>query len=460
MGKIFVSFTIVSTSNFFLVAREELTGTEVYRSEVLTPPHVQRNKVITPVNPVMHSVELWTTLDGINLDTLRARASVDASIDTKISFKPIQFIVDAGRGAPHYDPVSGQPKWENPDITLTYDPDEEAYNFVVFKGGFGAVDIATHLALLPDGHGFEWIDGQMFGEGEEYTVMINELVTVHDDGGDSVSFPNGIVNITENTSFSFTHYGKMLLINGTDPVITLDIAAMGTIPNNTMFSVSTHSGTQNYGAIDLPSGAYCVINRIQRNVIYLRPGIVVQFIKDGDTLVIVNGVDGFKQRGQRIHADGTPPIDALPETGLWYLKSEYPGIYEEYVNTLNAGEFATGADDSTPDIENKAKFIIGTTKFRMPDTRGLTVKATDGVRLSNSFEMGEVGGHNHGGLTDIPTRAHGASSSALTGAVGFLVNTEASEPEGLGAATLTVLNNDPGQANTVDNVASNFYRLL
>lgn len=460
MGKIFVSFTIVSTANFFLVARENLTGAEVYRSAVLTPPHVQRNITITPVNPVMHSVELWTTVDGINLDTLRARCDVDASIDSKVSFTPITFIPGNGRSAPHYDPVVDQPVYTNPDITLTYDPATDSYNFVVSKSGFGLVDIGMHLTLLPDGHGFEWADGQVFSEGEEYTIMLNELVTIHESGTTGASFPTGIIEITEDTTFSAAHYGKLLLLNGTNPVITIDITAMGSIPDNTMFSVNTHGGIQNYAAIDLPVSAYCLINRIQRNIIYFRPGVQVQFIKSGDTLIVVNGGDAFADRGKRVFADGTTPIDALPETGVWYLKADYPGIFNEYVNTLNAGEFATGADDSTPADADKAKFVIGVNKFRTPDTRGLTVKATEVARLSNSIEDEEVGSHEHGGLADVPTGAHSSGSSALTGAVRFLVNTAVSTPQGLGAATLTVLGNSVGEKNKIDNVAANFYRLI
>lgn len=460
MGKIFVSFTIVSTANFFLVARENLNGAEVYRSAVLTPPHIQRNIEISPVNPVMHSVELWTTLDNINLDTLRARCSVDASMNNKVSFTPVTFIPGNGRGAPHYDPIPDQTQWANPDITLTYDVATDSYNFVLFKSGFGAVDIGTHLGLLTDGHGLEWTDGLVFSEGEEYTLMINELITVAESSGGGSSFPSGIVEITEDTAFSSTHYGKMLIINGIDPVVILSIAAMAAIPDNTMFSVSTHNGTQNYGAIDLPSGAYCLISRVQRNTVYIRPGEQVQFIKSGVTLVIVNGGSAFAGRGARVYADGTAPINALPETGVWYLKVDYPGLFDEYVNTLSVGEFATGADDSTPADADRTKFIIGTLKFRTPDTRGLVVKATEAARLSNSVEAGAVGSHTHPGLSSVPTGAHSSSSSALSGAVRFLVNTDVSTPQGSGNVSVTIAGNSTGVENTVPNVASNFYRLI
>jgi hypothetical protein len=64
MAKIFVSFTIVATGNFFLVARENSNPTaEVFRSPLLVPPHGQRNITIDGINPVMHRVELWSTVD-------------------------------------------------------------------------------------------------------------------------------------------------------------------------------------------------------------------------------------------------------------------------------------------------------------------------------------------------------------------------------------------------------------
>src|SRR5687768_5608326 len=101
MAKIFISFNIVSTADFLMVVRESDDPlAEVYRSDVLTPPHTIRNVTVDDLNPVMHRVEFWTTSDGTTLDELRGVCDIDASIANEVAFGFIQFVVDRGNGAP------------------------------------------------------------------------------------------------------------------------------------------------------------------------------------------------------------------------------------------------------------------------------------------------------------------------------------------------------------------------
>lgn len=457
-GKIFVSFTIVSTSNFFLVAREKDSPAEVYRSAVLTPPHIQRNVTISPVRPVMHSVELWTTVDGVNLDVLRARCDVDASIDTKVSFTPIQFIVGAGRSAPHYDPVADQPVWNNPDITLTNEGN--TYNFLVFKSGYGSVDIGAHLSLLPDGHGFEWIDGTYFSADEEYTVMINELVTVPVSGGESgLSYPEDVVILPGNTVFDNTMYNKLLYADSVT-AFNLNIADISVIPEGTKFGINTHNSTLTACTIQLPGGSVCYIRGFGRNSIYIGKSEIVQFIKKGLNLFLLSGGEGMCNVGQRITCDGIPPVNSLPEWGGWYLKADYPRLFYWYVNELPVGELGVGTQDVTPNAANATKWIIGSTKFWIPDTRGRHLKGASSSRLANSNEEAKVGTHIHKNFSGLRTGAHGGSSTPANGAIRLLVNTELSG--GLDGGTMEDAQVEPnaiGVENEVSNIATNFYRL-
>jgi hypothetical protein len=176
--------------------------------------------------------------------------------------------------------------------------------------------------------------------------------------------------------------------------------------------------------------------------------------------VVLNGGDAFSNRGQRIFADGTAPINVLPETGGWYAKADYPGLFEEYVNNLPPAELGTGSDTVLPTGDNKYKWIIGVSMFWVPDTRDQYIKASGVLRLSGSHVNEAVGSHTHPGLASVPTRAHASSSSALSGSVGFLVNTAVSTPQGVGNVSVTIAQNATGQKNDVDNVASNLYRLL
>jgi hypothetical protein len=452
MAKIFVSFNIVSTADFLLIAREkEFPLAEVYRSDLLEPPHTQRNITIINLNPVMHSVELWTTTDGTTLEELRGQCDIDASLVNTSSYDFLQFIVDRGNGAPYYDPTSGSTQYVNPDL--------DGKDYLVFKPSYGPLVWGYHIAEITGG-GFEFIDGQQFGADEEYTVMINNLVTTSSTTSGR-GYPEDVVEITGDIAFGSTHYNKLIEVNGSSTLVEVDISNIDTIPEGTVFGINTHNGTQRYTVLQLPASKYCLIFGVQRNAVYVGAGEEVTFIKKGAYLRLVNWDGDYRRIGQRIECDGTAPANTLPESGGWYLHTDYPRIFNWYVDNLPPGELGAGADDITPDAGNITKWIIGATKFWVPDTRSRFVRNVPIGRLAGSNQADQVGSHTHPGVSAIPTGAHGSSSSALTGAIRFLVNTFASGGNNTATATLTVAENIGGAAeNRPVEVAANFYRVI
>lgn len=387
MAKIFVSFTIVSTANFFLVAREtDNPLAEVYRSGVLTPPHTQRNITIPDLNPVMHRVELWTTVDGVNLNQLRGRCDIDASQYTQVAFSSIYFIVD--RGFP-LDPVSGQGQYDNPALA--------GKDYTVFMPGFGPLIEGIHIDRNRDVNnvdlgGFHFTNGQVFLPDAEYTIMIANLTTQQITAGNNSGYPNTIIPVIGNIDLAQPHYTNLLeVVSQNNNNITITIPDINLIPENTKFGINTHNFNTDHGyrytILQLPVGAYTLIEGVQRNAVYISRGENVSFMKQGAYLRIINDWTGPKMVGKRVFCDGTQPVNGLPMLGGWYLISQYPRLFYWYVNNLNPGELGTGyTDDQNPDVFTRLRWIIGVNKFWVPDhTNGFYRNFGTG-RAINTFE--------------------------------------------------------------------------
>lgn len=407
MAKIYISFNITSTSDFLMVVRENSNLlAEVYRSDLLEPPHSQRNITVDNLNPVMHTVQFWTTIDGTTLGELRGQCEIDASISNTTSFDFIQFIVDRGQGAPAYDPASGQGQYVNTDL--------DGKDYVVFKPGFGALIWGLHIDTITGG-GFEYIDGQEFSNAEEYTIMINNLVTTSD-ASSGRGYPDGVVEFTGDITFGSTHYNKLLEANCAGALPVIDIPSIDAIPENTVFGINTHNGSQRYVTLQLDSGKYCLVFGQQRNAVYIGKGEEVTFIKKGAYLRIVNWDGDYRRIGERVFTDSTPPVNSIEEGAGWLLKTDYPRLFNWYIDELNPAETVSGTDDVQPSVQDRGKWNIGATKFWVPDRRGKFNRNNDGLS-----EPGDYGAPSLGPLPNSAFKlviAHGGAGGFIEGYAG------------------------------------------
>lgn len=366
-AKIFVSFNVITTSDVILVAREMSAPlAEVFR-QFYAAPHTQQNLTITPVNPVMHIVQVYKTTDGVTLGQLMGQCDIDASISTQQAFNIVTFIVDRGlTGTPNFDPTTPTNQYVNPEI--------DGKTYVVFKPGFGALQFGTHIQTIAGG-GFEFINGDQFNPGEEYTLMVSDLVTttVVTSGA---GYPSDVMEIVGNINLGPSHYTKLLEVNAAGVTI-INIVDINAIPNSTVFGINTHNGTQTAVILQLPATKYCLVNGVQRNAIYIGRAEEASFIKKGNYLRILNWDGDYKRLGQRVYADTIAPANCFPEVGGWYAKADYPRIWNWYIAALPGSEVIAGTDDVTPGAADVAKWGAGLNKFWVPDTGGYFIRNQD-----------------------------------------------------------------------------------
>lgn len=426
---------------------------------VKNPPHASpHNFDFTDLDPGTYIVKIHESPDGSTLGNLRHDFWVDATLQKLQSYEVKTFQVGLGRGTPYYDPADQDEDYINTDL--------DGLTYTVFKPGYGPLDWDANITPYTGG-GFSFTDGQKFSQDEIYTILISNLVTQPIVSGGGNSYPEDIVEFTGDIAFGSTHYNMLLEANSSNAIVTITIADLSSVPDGTLFGINTHNGSQRYVTLQLPATKYCLINGSQRNAAYIGKGEEVTFIKKGNYLRIVNWDGDYRRVGEKVFADGNAPANGIALTGQWLLKTDYPRIFNWYVNNLPVGEFGTGTDDVTPSGDNIRKWIIGTSKFWIPDHRNMHYRVTDGTRLANSYQADSVGPGNvrtsswtGNGIGKNGVGSGGVGFLATMGDGGAISSDSASGTNNNSARTGTWTIVSPEGESRVKNVAANVYVII
>lgn len=383
MGDIRLSVGQVNiTDHLLIIFREVQNPNAIVRQLDEYPVPASFNIFESGFNNVVHYIDFRNSVDGVSLGTLLSTFVYDVK-EQRLIGERRYYIVDGG-GA--NDPVSG-------DMFIT-DPYLDGKNiYGVFKENF--------RFLVPE---MEWehVDDTVTllvgGEFQPAEVIMVEISYQQDTpGGGGAAFPADIVDVPNDMTITASEYNMMLEANGSNTILTITMPDFITIPDLTKFQFNTDKGAQRYLAIVLPGGAYCQVGNKQRTTIYMGKGEQLSVIKKGNYLRIINWTGDHMRVGRKEKADGTAPLNSIPELGGWLLKTDYPRIFNWYVNELPPGELGTGTQDVNPDADNRTKWIIGSTKFWVPDTGGYFDRAIDpdgnidDVRLAGSNQADAVG---------------------------------------------------------------------
>lgn len=384
-------------------------GAEIDRITIPAPHDEPQTFQFNDLVPGTYIGKVHDTPDGTTLGNIRHDFWADASLEKLLAYTIKTFQVGLGRGTPYYDPADQDEDYINPDL--------DGLTYTVFKPGYGPLDWAANITPYTGG-GFSFTDGQKFSQDEIYTILISNLVTQPLDSTSGSAYPDDVVELTGDTAFGSGHYNKLLEVNSVSTLVTITISDLNSVPDGTLFGINTHNGSQRYVTLQLPATKYCLINGSQRNAVYVGKGEEVNFIKKGNYLRIVNWDGDYRRVGEKVFADGNAPANGIALTGQWLLKTDYPRIFNWYVNNLPVGEFGAGTDDVTPSGDNIRKWIIGVNKFWVPDHRNMHYRVTDGTRLANSYQADAVGPANI--RTSAWTGNGIGKNSVGSGGVGFL----------------------------------------
>jgi hypothetical protein len=369
--------------------------------EVYTAPHAQETYLRTEpdVLPVMYIMRFWRSSDGISLDTeIPIALAVDASTGAVSPVTRIEYNVD---GPEDTDPVSGQNQLRDARLLNK--------NYWVEERGTGSLFTDEITDRSDDGGGFDFTDPfKNFENGGRYAAYIIEESDETGSGSSPVA-GDGVV-LLEGPSDDFVMAsmgGKLLIAAYTDPVGTLNFAALATIPDCS-FRYQTHGGAQNYGVWQLNPGDTVQFMNQAVNKLYFAKGESIE-------CSIVSGVMYVWSYNGRAAIRGAVYGDSnstragmlgnllLADESTGVLEgNDYPGLLA-YVQSLPAGAFVSLALWGTSQVvnsgkinqatvyPNKSKWGITGTQIRVPHLAGMVSKYLASGEAAGRYEHDQVG---------------------------------------------------------------------
>lgn len=405
MGEIKLSLREVGVTGYLKVqAREVNNPGAVVANETIPPPIPDPyGLVFTGLNEVPHYVDFYESSDGVVMGLLLMTIYYD--VGSGVATSEMRFYKADGVGP--YDPASGTAAITDPYLT--------GKNVIkVFKEGFrfleGSVEFiqSGSTVTIPVS---DALPDPTFGVGEKISLEIAYAAS----SSSSVAgqgYPKSVIEITSDATLNTTHYNNLMEAIGAGSILTVNIPALSMIPDGIKFGFTTDNGSQRYLAITVPPGNFFAVGKQQRGTIWLAQGEQITLIKKGYYMRVVSWTGDHLRVGDRVTKDGTPPLNSLPETGGWYLKSEYPRLWEWYINTLPPADIVNSSDDAVLNGLLRTKWAVGTTKFWVPDRKNYFDRISDGTRRA-----GDVQGPQVGAFDMELTKANGFSGNPSGGDV-------------------------------------------
>jgi hypothetical protein len=406
------------TGKLLIVWREVVQGNP-------TPPETGRSAAfnfpydavysINSINPVVHEVELWRSDDGVALDELIKRWSIDASVFNTAVLVTYQYKV--GRG--NSDSTPGE-AWADPADGDTILSDERINGaakseLIVHESGYG-----RHLDEeydLHTGGGIELLYGKTFDQDvawsitwskivpQSVTVATNNLyadVAVLEDGRDLY------IDSTDNL------YNKLVIAVGSGSVIAIVFPDLTLIPDNTKVTFNTHNMASNYLKLQLDGADTIGFLGENKNVIYLAKGEEISLYFKGGVGYIYH-YDGRALYRGNVQRD--MDTSRMSDHGGFLLADEstgvldaddYPALYEwvENLPASHAVPFGSGAGQWSQSVTvnagkineattypNKSKYGIDTTarQFRVPHLKNLSARFINTGEFPGRYQHDTVG---------------------------------------------------------------------
>jgi hypothetical protein len=428
------SIGIVNITGYLrVVAREVNNPTSEVADIVFAPPHpTTRNIQIDNLNPVMHFFDFYESVDGIVLGTLLATYSVDVGKIYQASFTIYDFIVD--RGQPN-DPTVGETAYHNTAMAGLLDA-----NVVVTQRGVGPRNYEDEIELL-DAGGFQFKSPstETFVHDDRWYIMVANLVTQTATVVARTIYTD-IMEFNSDVVISGTHYNKLLEANGaTTNILSIFFPALSTIPDDTVFGVNTHFGSQRYVAIIMTGTDRIRFMGAAKDKTWLARGEDIMFIKKGSVLKVEHYNGDYRRVGEIVKGD-LAPLNGIAETGGWKNIADYPRFFYEFVNHIPLGQLAAKSDIDSNDLVEITKFSIDSIggKFWVPDSGGyfdrnvdpngdVDTRRSGGNRYTGNWQSMMVQDHLHSTGIKLNSQDYvdgGASPNNIgTSAPGALINT-------------------------------------
>jgi hypothetical protein len=365
------------------------------------PPHPS-SRVVSQLlqDDVAHICKIYYSPDGIVLGALKHEWEFQPTNESLDGRAPLELTVIAPGGTPTEFQIEGdQDEYNNTDLA--------ALEFYPVQRVTGPAK-DDEWDVIPTG-GFKLLGGRTFTEDD--TWFLHFIPKIRIDSFPSQGQLNDLKIVTASETMDTTYHRNENYADFATNIGTTTFPLLGTLPNMKL-KFSTHGGLQRYWKLQLAVGNTAKFFGVNKNVIYLGKGEVIEFIIKSGLLYVIDYKGDAARVGQRIWGDKLEN-NTLFRDGTEYNQADYPRVIE-WMDSLPLGQvvdYATWDTSSIVDGEtiypNKGKFARddGAGTFRVPDDRDramialkhldATVDATRQSQGPGSFQKNTFKSHVH-----------------------------------------------------------------
>lgn len=318
------------------------------------------------IRDIVYRISLFEQPGGTGIGTLIKAHEVTPSTSTIVFDADIETIVDGGED---YDPVSGAST--SPIITELIGKD---YYVVQRSVGQRRLERTPEITINEDGS-YTLNSPETFNPEDTWIIKIRPTFVINPLGSQAGPNYKDVVLITTDTTLTNLDMGKLLIVDGALPILTIQLPPINDLSEKVTLSVQA-VGTNNINVvIKAATGETISATGTTSNTFILSRGTEAQIIKLGSTLYGSTDDTDVKRRGQ-LEWGYSVGLNRLWADGSEYLVADYPGL-KKAMDNMEVGTVATYAQKTDAAYRGYYAISLDGLNFKLPDLRDMFVRGLE-----------------------------------------------------------------------------------
>lgn len=334
------------------------------------PPHgqVYNFSFVNNIRDIVYRIDLYDQPGGVGVGNLIKSHNVTVSTSTLIVDADIETIVDGGQPE---DPTGGA-------STSPIIPALVGKDFYVVQRGIGQLREVRDVETIDNLDGsYSLTGGNTFNTQDTYVIKIRAQYVVNPPGSQSISIYKDILLITTDTDLTSADFGKLLIVDGSTPVVTLQLPALATIIEKVSLFIESVGTSHINVVLKAAIGETITATGTTSNTFILSRGTKAELMKLGTTLYGFTDDNDIKCRGQ-IEWGYSVGLNRLWADGTEYLTANYPGL-KKAMDNMQTGTVVTYTQWATNSYKGFFALSDDNTHFKVPDLRNKFIRALNGT---------------------------------------------------------------------------------
>lgn len=371
------------------------TGTFVDEHQELGPHGVVYNfDFVNNIRDIIYTVKMYEQPGGTGVGVLIKAEDISVTTSTITSDEDIETVVDNGG---EFDPISGT----STSIPI---PSLIGKDYYVVQRSIGQrrVDVIPEITINNDGS-YSLLSGEEFNPQDTWIIKIRAQYVINPPGSQGIGGYKDVVLITDNYTVLSSDFGKLLIVDGTANVITLQLPVIANIISKLPIWIRSIGTNHINLVIKAATGESITATGVTFNTFILGRATDAEIINLGGTLYGFTDDSDIRKVGQ-LEWGYYAGLNRLKADGTEYNVADYPRL-KKAIDNMPVGEVVTYTQwNSTQTITYlteddvsglngvwgtktvypyKGFFAISNdgTKFKIPDLRNKFIRA-----LSNTTD--------------------------------------------------------------------------